>query len=130
MMICKEDRHCDLCDGSCPSFMHVISEDELAYYKDVIFRLIVRYCHPDLKSDGQWYYYDYCTSDLEHAFDALGIVDDYIELYEFCKMWEENERILWTGRIHPLVGPTAKERYEMIVHDTEQYNKLMEDEYD
>jgi hypothetical protein len=41
------------------------------------------------------YFYDYCESVWEHAFNTLEIEDDKIEEFEFYKLWEENNKKIW-----------------------------------
>ena len=43
MMICSEDRHCPLCDDSCPSYIEVVPVKELEKTKEEISNLIYEY---------------------------------------------------------------------------------------
>lgn len=75
-------------------------ELQLLEAKDAVFRLIRRYCTPIHISDNnsKLYFYNYCTSDLERAFNSLEISDDYIEEFAFYQLWEENNRKLWAAK--------------------------------
>ena len=43
MMICSKDRHCPLCDDSCPSYIDVVPVKELEKTKEEISNLIYEY---------------------------------------------------------------------------------------
>ena len=75
-------------------------ELQLLEAKEAIFRLIRRYCTPIHISDNnsKLYFYNYCISDLERAFNSLEISDDYIEEFAFYQLWEENNRKLWAAK--------------------------------
>ena len=74
-------------------------ELKLLRAKDAIFRLINDYCSPIHlgDNDSNLYFYDYCESTLERAFNVLEIPDDAIEEFEFYRMWGENNRKIWTA---------------------------------
>lgn len=75
-------------------------ELQLLEAKDAIFRLIEEYC--DLihinDNDNKLYFYNYCESTWEHAFNVLEIPEDYIEEFEFYQLWEENNRKIWAAK--------------------------------
>lgn len=72
-------------------------ELKLLLAKDSVFRL-VGHCLGVIKlnsEDPNMYFYDYCESVWEHAFNTLEIEDDKIEEFEFYKLWEENNKKIW-----------------------------------
>lgn len=69
---------------------------ELLNAKDAIFKLISQFHHATKFDDGELYIYNYCESALEKAFTVLGIEEDYIKLMDFCQLWEDNNRDIWT----------------------------------
>lgn len=70
-------------------------DKELLYAKDAIFKMIYQFCVPMKFDDGKLYIHNYCESALEAAFSVLGIEENCIELMEFCKMYEDNDRAIW-----------------------------------
>lgn len=101
-------------------------EKELLYAKDAIFRLIGQFHRAtELFNDGKLYIYNYSESALEHAFDVLGIENDYIELIDFCKMWEANRRALWEINLPdlPFGGVTAEHYYKSFKEDYELWKR-------
>lgn len=98
---------------------------DLLYAKDAIFKLILQFHIPtkmDENSD-ELYIYNYCESALEAAFDVLGIEDNQIKLMDFCKMWEENDRAIWSMNIpnEPYDGATADIYYDIFKEAYEHY---------
>lgn len=93
-------------------------ELQLLEAKDAIFNLIEEYCIPTRINDydNKLYFYNYCESTLERAFNALEIPSGAIEEFEFYKLWEENNRKLWavkgnTDRMPEML--TAKGMYKV-----------------
>ena len=106
---------------------------ELLLAKDAIFRLIGQF-HSATKfdDDDELYIYDLCESALERAFSVLGIKEDYIKLYNFCKMWEDNNRLLWAINLpnEPFNGFTADEYYSIFKEDYERWERMLEEDDD
>ena len=72
---------------------------KLLLAKDSVFRLVC-HCLGVIKLDSEdpnMYFYDYCESVWEHAFNTLEIEDDKIEEFEFYKLWEENNKKIWAA---------------------------------
>ena len=63
--------------------------------KNAVFKMIMQFnCPITIYDDGELYIYNYCESALEAAFTTLGIEENYIKLWDFCKMWEDNDRAI------------------------------------
>lgn len=94
---------------------------ELLLAKDAIFRLIGQFHRATKSNDGELYIYDNCESALEHAFNVLGIKEGYIKLYDSCKMWEDNSRVIWEINFpnRPFDSITADIRYDIFKEDYE-----------
>ena len=95
---------------------------ELLYAKDAIFKMIMQFHHvSDIFNNGELYIQNYCESALEAAFNTLGIEENYIPLHDFCQMWEDNDRAIWTinSPYEPFHGISADIHY-----------KIFKDEYD
>lgn len=105
---------------------------ELLLAKDAIFRLIGQFHRATKFDDGELYIYDNCESALEHAFNVLGIKEDYIKLYDFCKMWEDNNRAIWAINLpnEPFNGLTADEYYDVFKEDYERWVGMFEEDED
>ena len=100
---------------------------ELLLAKDAIFRLIGQFHRATKFDDGELYIYNYCESALESAFSVLGIKEDYIKLYDFCKMWEDNDRECWAmNSTEPFNGITADIHYKAFKEDYESWQKSLE----
>ncbi|MDD6827916.1 MAG: hypothetical protein PUE12_17755 [Oscillospiraceae bacterium] len=106
---------------------------ELLQAKDAIFRLIGQFHHATKlnNNDNELYIYDNCESALERAFTVLGIKEDYIKLYDFCKMWEDNNRAIWAINFSnkPFIGCTADDYYSTFKEDYYIWERLLEDDY-
>lgn len=102
---------------------------DLLLAKDAIFKLIGQFCHAT-KHDEQLYMYNNSESALECAFDVLGINQDYIRLYDFCKLWEDNNRTIWEISFpdEPFNGFTAEEYYYQFENDYDAWIRYL-DEY-
>lgn len=105
---------------------------ELLYAKDAIFKMISQFCHAVTDGNGNYYISDYCESALETAFIVLGIEDDEIELMEFCKMWEENNRKIWAINLpnEEYDGYTAQSCYDCFVEDYKAHQESFADIFD
>ena len=103
---------------------------ELLLAKDAIFRLIGQFHRATKFDDGELYIYDYCESALERAFNVLGIKEDRIKLYDFCKMWEDNNRAIWAINFpnKPFDGVTVDDHYSIFKEDYECWRRTMFDE--
>lgn len=86
--------------------------------KDAIFRLLADHCIP-IEKDGVYYMSHKYHSSYQKAFQTLGIEQDEVPLMDFCQMWEENDRMIWTywnfGYIY--YGVTAQTYYNIIVEN-------------
>lgn len=74
-------------------------ELKLLLAKDAVFRLVSE-CLGVIKinsEDPNLYFYDYCESTWERAFNTLAIEEDAIEEFEFYKLWEKNNKKIWTA---------------------------------
>jgi hypothetical protein len=74
-------------------------ELKLLLAKDAVFRLVSE-CLGVIKinsEDPNLYFYDYCESTWERAFNTLEIEEDAIEEFEFYKLWEENNKKIWVA---------------------------------
>ena len=105
---------------------------ELLYAKDTIFRLIGQFHRASKFDDGELYIYNYCESALEHAFNVLGIEEDYIKLMDFCQMWEDNSRAIWDINFpdRPFDSITADIHYEIFKENYERWERLINEEDD
>lgn len=99
---------------------------ELLRAKEAIFKLIAQFHGASKFDDGELYIYNNCESALEAAFNVLGIEENYIPLMDFCKMWEDNSRAIWTINIpnEPFDGITADIHYKIFQEDYEQWGKV------
>lgn len=105
-------------------------ELKLLYAKDAIFRLIGQFHHAsDLFDDGNLYIQNYCESALEAAFETLGIEENYISLWDFCVMWENNNRAIWgyNAPDEPYGGITADIHYECFKDEYESWQRTLEE---
>lgn len=86
--------------------------------KDTIFRLLAHYCHP-IKKNGRYYMSHNYTSLLQQAFLTLGIKKPEIPLMDFCQMWENNNRAIWTywNSGYHYYGASALMYYDSIVEN-------------
>lgn len=86
--------------------------------KDAIFRLLADYCLP-IEENGQYYMSHRSIGTLQKAFLELDIIEPKILLMDFCQMWEENNRDIWSlwnfGYIY--YGATAQMYYDTIVEN-------------
>ena len=100
-------------------------ERELLYAKDTIFKLIAQFHRATRFDDGELYIYNYCESALESAFEVFGIKEDYIKLYDFCKMWEDNSRAIWAINFpdRPYEGIPADIHYDVFKEDYECWER-------
>ena len=74
-------------------------EYRLLKAKDAIFQLILQFHRPSKIDDSEYLYmHNYCQTGLELAWEALGIKEDRITLMDFCKLWEYNNRAMWSAR--------------------------------
>lgn len=105
---------------------------ELLKAKDAIFRLIGQFHRASRHDNGELYIYDYCESALERAFTVLGIEEDYIPLYDFCRMWEDNNRAIWAINIpdKPFGGITEDIYYKIFKENLERWERLDAEEDD
>lgn len=89
---------------------------ELLLAKDAIFRLIGQFYRATKFDDGELYICSNYESALESAFNVLGIKEDYIKLYDFCKMWEDNNRSIWAINFidRPFEGIAADIYYDVL----------------
>lgn len=103
---------------------------ELLLAKDAIFRLIGQFHRATKSNDGELYICDNCESALEHAFNVLGIEEDYIKLYDFCKMWEDNSRAIWEINFPnmPFDSITADIHYDIFKDDYEYWERMLEED--
>ena len=96
-----------------------------------IFKMMLQYCLPSENEDGTWYMYNYCESALEAAFNILGIEDNVIDLMDFCKLWEENERAIWkyhNPNMEEFLGCDAQFYYDYFVGNYKGYWKRLDEE--
>ena len=82
--------------------------------------------------DGELYIYDNCESALESAFSTLGIKEDYIKLYDFCKMWEDNSCAIWAINFpnRPFDGIPADIYYDIFKEDYELWERMLDEDED
>lgn len=102
---------------------------ELLRAKEAIFKLIGQFHCVSKFDDGELYICNYCESALEAAFNVLGIEENYIKLMDFCKMWEDNSRAIWTINIpnEPFNGITADIHYDVFKEDYESWLKSLDE---
>lgn len=102
-------------------------ERELLYAKDTIFKLIAQFHRATRFDDGELYIYNLCESALESAFNVLGIKEDYIKLYDFCKMWEDNSRAIWAINFpdRPYEGIPAEIHYDVFKEDYDRWERMI-----
>lgn len=106
-------------------------ERQILYLKDTIFKLIAQFHHASRFDDGELYIYNYCESALESAFNDLGIEGNYIKLMDFCQMWEDNSRAIWTiNGNDTFTGITADIHYKIFKEDLERWERLIDEEDD
>ena len=105
---------------------------ELLKAKDAIFRLIGQFHRASRHDNGELYIYDYCESALERAFTVLGIEEDYIPLYDFCRMWEDNNRAIWAINFpdESFGGITEDIYYKIFKEDLERWERWEAEEDD
>ena len=99
---------------------------ELLKAKEAIFKLISQFHYATKFNDGELYIYNYSESALEAAFNTLGIKENYIKLCDFCQLWEENSRAIWSINIpnEPFNGITADMHYNVFKEKYEHRQKL------
>ena len=105
---------------------------ELLRAKDATFKMIMQFCHAVTDNNGNYYISNYCESALEAAFTILNIEDDVIELMDFCKLWEENNKKIWAINFSnkEYGGCTAQLYYNCFVEDYEAYQESFADIFD
>ena len=103
---------------------------ELLRAKEAIFLLIGQFHRATKFDDGELYIYNYCESALESAFSVLGIEENFIKLMDFCQMWEDNNRAIWSINLpdEPFAGITANIYYDQFKEDYDQHMKWGEDD--
>lgn len=104
-------------------------ELKLLYVKDTIFRMIAQFnCPTTLHDDEELYVYNYCESALESAFSDLGIEEDYIKLWDFCQMWEDNTRAIWAinRSDNTFNGITADIHYKVMKEEYESHKRWLD----
>ena len=104
-------------------------ELKLLYAKDTIFRMIAQFnCPTTLNNDGELYVYNYCESALESAFSDLGIDENYIKLWDFCQMWEDNTRAIWSINRSDKIfdGITADIHYKVMKEYYESHRRWLD----
>lgn len=102
---------------------------ELLYAKKAIFGLIAQFHITTKFDDGELYIYDYCESALESAFNVLGIPEDFIKLQDFCQMYEDNDRAIWSiNRPNDsFLGATAEMRYKYFKESYERWERSFDE---
>ena len=109
-----------------------MNELELLKAKQAIFKMIGQFCLPKkmFDNDDILYIYNYCESALEAAFNVLGIEEDYIPLMDFCKMWEDNDRDIWSidNPNNEYEGITADIHYKVFIEDYDTHLRWMEED--
>lgn len=103
-------------------------EQDILFSKDAVFKMIMQFCRPTiLGDDKELYIYNYCESALEAAFNTLGIEENYIKLWDFCQMWENNDRTLWAMNIpgKPFDGITADIHYKIMKEEYERHERWL-----
>lgn len=104
-------------------------ELKLLYAKNAIFSMIMQFnCPTTLSDDGELYIYNYCESALESAFTTLGIEENYIKLWDFCQMYEDNDRAIWAinGPGVPFNGITADIHYHIMKEEYERRQRWLD----
>ena len=102
---------------------------ELLRAKEAIFKLVGQFLCPIKFDDGELYICNYCESALEAAFNILGIEENHIKLIDFCRMWEDNTRAIWTINLpnEPFSGITADIHYDIFKEDYERRNAWLDE---
>jgi hypothetical protein len=106
----------------CEKFNKQQAELRLLCAKDAVFKMIMQFnCPTTLRDDGELYVYNYCESALEAAFSVLDIEENYIPLWDFCQMWEDNDRAFWAIKFpdEPFNGITADIHYKIMKEEYE-----------
>jgi hypothetical protein len=102
-------------------------DKELLYAKDAIFKMIYQFCVPMKFDDEKLYIYNHCESALAASFSVIGIEENYIELMEFCKMHEDNDRAIWAlYSDEPFDGVTANINYKVFKDIYESHQRCIE----
>jgi len=88
-MICEENRHCDLCNDTCPSYIRVVPVAEIEKTKEVISNLIYEtfgdiYCnncrYDDMAiEDSNYYHCENCHRKAMNWSVARSACDDLAE---------------------------------------------------
>lgn len=113
----------------CEKFDKQHMELELLYAKDAVFKMIMQFnCPTTLRDDGELYVYNYCESALEAAFNTLGIEENYIKLWDFCQMFENNDRAIWAINAPdtPFNGITADIHYRIMKEEYESRQRWLD----
>lgn len=103
-------------------------ERELLYAKDAVFKMIAQFKYPiDLFNDNEPYMYNNCASALEAAFNTLGIEENYIKLWDFCQMWEDNDRAIWAMNApdSQFNGITADIHYKILKDEFDSHQRWL-----
>lgn len=103
-------------------------ERKLLYAKDTVFKMIMQFTYPTtLRDDGELYIYNYCESALEAAFNTLGIEENYIKLWDFCQMYENNDRAIWVMNAPSVAfnGITADIHYDIMKEEYERRERWL-----
>ena len=103
---------------------------ELLLAKSAIFSLIGQFHRATKFNNGELYICNYYESALESAFEVLGIKENYIKLYDFCKMWEDNSRAIWKTNFpdRPFDGITADMYYDDFKENYERWERMLEED--
>jgi hypothetical protein len=104
-------------------------ERKLILAKDTVFKMIMQFHRPTILSDDkELYIYNYCESALEAAFTTLGIEENYIKLWDFCQMYENNDRALWemNDPCEPFDGITADIHYQIMKEEYERHERWLD----
>ena len=105
-------------------------ELKLLYAKNAIFKMICQFHHAStIDNSGDLYISNYCESALEAAFETLGIEENYIPLWDFCVMYESNNRAIWEHNLpdEPYEGITADIYYECIKEEYDSWQRTLEE---
>lgn len=104
-------------------------ERKLLYAKDAILKMIMQFNYPTtICDDGELYIHNYCESALEASFNTLGIEENYIKLWDFCQMYENNDRALWAMNVPdvPFNGITADIHYHVMKEEYERRQRWLD----
>lgn len=104
-------------------------ERNLLLAKDAVFKMIMQFHRPTILSDNkELYIYNYCESALEASFNTLGIEENSIKLWDFCKMWENNDRALWSMNApdDPFDGITADIHYKIMKEEYDRHERWLD----